>query len=95
MQSSHLGIGWLLGLVYGVSAVVLAFWIGAVVGIILIILKKVIRHAAFHRLAHFLGIGDNVLKSELPFAPFLIVGIIVVFFFHIDVTGLSLFIQAL
>jgi prepilin signal peptidase PulO-like enzyme (type II secretory pathway) len=66
------GIGWFLGLIGAISAIVLAFWIGAVVGFLLLWL--------FKRLT---------IKSEIPFAPFLILGVFLVYFFQIDVTGLS------
>lgn len=59
-----LGIGWFLGVSGGYTAVILAFWIGALVGLILI----------------FSNAGKVGMKSELPFAPFLIIGIAIVFF---------------
>lgn len=85
-----LGIGWLLGPVYGFSAVILAFWIGAVVGISLLLLKQLSKSGLFHKIALSLGATTIIIKSELPFAPFLILGILIVYFFHLDVTGLSL-----
>lgn len=56
-----LGIGWLLGLVKGFTAIIYSFWLGAIVGIFLIAYSK-----RFH------------LKSEVPFAPFLLVGLFLV-----------------
>jgi len=80
------GIGWLLGLVKGSSAIILGIWIGAVVGLLLIALSKVIqRKQLFFKGKNF------TIKSELPFAPFLIIGMVLVFFFGWDVWGLSLF----
>jgi prepilin signal peptidase PulO-like enzyme (type II secretory pathway) len=52
-----LGIGWFLGLSSGFMAVMLAFWIGAVVGLFLLAISH--KHS---------------MKSEVPFAPFLILG---------------------
>ncbi|MBI2120100.1 MAG: prepilin peptidase [Parcubacteria group bacterium] len=66
-----LGIGWFLGLRDGITAVILAFWIGAVFGLALIGLSKLSRHAFFRRHA--------TMKSEIPFAPFLIAGLLLVF----------------
>ncbi|MFA7252445.1 MAG: prepilin peptidase [Candidatus Paceibacterota bacterium] len=71
-------IGWFLGPILGLSAVILAFWTGALYGLILMILSK------FHW--HGLRIDR---KSELPFAPFLILGFLVVFFWKIDILGLA------
>ncbi len=62
-----LGIGWMLGFIGGISAIVLSFWIGAIVGIALVLLKKA---------------GP---KTEVPFAPFLILGVLLVIFFNLDV----------
>ncbi|MEK9182224.1 MAG: prepilin peptidase [Patescibacteria group bacterium] len=73
-----LGMGWFLGLVSGVSAVILGFWIGAAISLILLLLQKL-------NLT-----GKNLtIKSEIPFAPFLILGLLAVFFFGFDVIGLA------
>lgn len=69
-----LGIGFFLGLTGGVSAVVLAFWIGAAVGLLLI--------AYSHLSARF---GRVTMKSELPFAPFLILGFWLVLILNLHV----------
>jgi leader peptidase (prepilin peptidase)/N-methyltransferase len=67
-----LGMGWLLGLVGGMSAMLWAFWIGAVVGLLLLGLSR--RYS---------------MRSEIPFAPFLIIGTFMVSVW--GVTILSLF----
>jgi leader peptidase (prepilin peptidase)/N-methyltransferase len=72
-------IGWFLGPIYGLSAVVLAFWSGAIYGLILMLLSKF----------HWYGLKVNK-KSELPFAPFLVLGLLLVFFFGFDVFGLAI-----
>ena len=66
-----LGLGFMLGTSRGFAALMLAFFIGAVVGV-------------------FLLIGKNKLnmKSEVPFAPFLVIATILVFFFDIHFFGL-------
>jgi len=78
-----LGIGWFLGLIDGISSVVIAFWIGAFVGIFLILLSKLqtlfFKHKTF------------TIRSEIPFAPFLIMGMLLVYFFGWDVLGLKMF----
>lgn len=73
-----LGIGWFLGPILGLSAVILAFWLGAFYGIVLIILSKFKWH------------GLNIHgKTEVPFAPFLILGFLLVLFFEIDLLNLA------
>jgi len=63
----ELSLGWLLGVTAGLTALVLAFWLGAGVGIALI------------------GAGRRyTMKSELPFAPFLIAGAWISLFLHVD-----------
>ena len=70
-----LGIGWLLGIALAFSGLVIAFWIGAVVGLGLIIFSKMYG-------------WDYKMKSEIPFAPFLVLGTILTF-----LSGISLFIS--
>jgi leader peptidase (prepilin peptidase)/N-methyltransferase len=69
-----LGIGWTLGLVAGISAITLAFWIGAVLSVLwmYIVMKKF------------------KAKYEIPFGPFLILGMYLVLFFGIRVIDFSL-----
>ncbi len=74
-----LGIGFMLGFVGGVSAVVLAFWIGAGVSIGFIVGQRLLS----------LSSKNLTMKSEIPFGPFLILGTIIIFFFGFDVMGLS------
>lgn len=74
------GIGALLGFAYGVGSVVLGFWIGAVWSILLLVNYKLLKR------------GQNIsMQSELPFAPFLIAGTILVFMFRVDLMGISSF----
>ena len=77
-----LGIGWLLGPVYGVSAVFFAFVIGAVISVcILIPLPHVIRVLSSWGIASFrLHGADLTMKSEVPFGPFLIASCLIVWF---------------
>jgi len=75
-----LGIGWSLGFVYGVSALVLAFWIGAIFGVLFLLIDRLKSRK------------ENItMKTEIPFAPFLILGFLIEFFWRIDVVGLNLF----
>jgi len=63
----ELCLGWLLGLTAGLTALFIAFWTGAVVGIALLTFGK--------------GV---TMKSEVPFAPFLILGAALSYFLHVD-----------
>jgi prepilin signal peptidase PulO-like enzyme (type II secretory pathway) len=80
-----LGMGWFLGLSGGISAVVLAFWLGALVAVSMLAIQR-----AWPKLGSALN-----MKSEIPFAPFLIVGTILVYATGVMPTDIVLFIQNL
>jgi len=63
-----LSLGWLLGLSRAFSGIIIGVWIGAIIGVILVVFSK-----------------KHKMTSEIPFAPFLFLGIVLAFF------GLSLF----
>jgi leader peptidase (prepilin peptidase)/N-methyltransferase len=63
-----LGIGWFLGFSLALSALVLAFWIGAVIGISLVLFSKKYK-----------------MKSEIPFAPYLVLGALLAFIFELRI----------
>ena len=67
-----LGFGFFLGPA-ALSAVIIAFWLGAAVGLALI------------------GLKGYKMKSEVPFAPFLIIGAALVYLFNFDVISLVSF----
>jgi prepilin signal peptidase PulO-like enzyme (type II secretory pathway) len=77
-----IGIGWVLGFVGGLSAIVLAFWVGAIFSIGLIIYERLINNDS-----------KTGLKSEIPFGPFLIIVFVIQFFIPIDVIGISYFLM--
>ena len=70
----ELSLGWFLGLTVGLTALMCAFWLGAFVGVALIVLQK-----RFTRQG-----GGFTMKSELPFAPFLVCGAALAYFYHVD-----------
>ncbi|HJN62873.1 MAG TPA: prepilin peptidase [Candidatus Paceibacterota bacterium] len=76
-------MGWLLGLGGVISAITLAFWVGAATGLILVLVSKL---NSLSRLFKNLTI-----KSEIPFAPFLIIGTALVFFTEINILNISFF----
>lgn len=85
------GVGFLLGLVRGLSAMVLAFWIGAIfsliiIGLSLLVKQKVIPRGRLHR-----SLRLFTMKSEIPFAPFIILGTLIAFLFEFDLIGISKF----
>ncbi|MEK7140479.1 MAG: prepilin peptidase [Patescibacteria group bacterium] len=57
-----LGLGWLLGLASVLSGAVVAFWFGAIIGLLLIWLSP-----------------KYSIRSEIPFAPFLVLGAFLAF----------------
>jgi prepilin signal peptidase PulO-like enzyme (type II secretory pathway) len=61
-----LGVGWMLGFSGGIFSIALAFWIGAVVSLILLALQKI-------KIAKF----KLSFKSEIPFAPFIILAVFI------------------
>jgi prepilin signal peptidase PulO-like enzyme (type II secretory pathway) len=67
-----LGLGWLLGFGRILSGAVIAFWSGAVIGIILILFSK-----------------KYGIKSEIPFAPFLVLGVLLAFLFELQLFPIS------
>lgn len=74
-----LGIGWALGLVDGLSAIILGFWIGALASLLM--------------MAFALAFGRKrlTIKSEIPFGPFLVIGFLLIFFFRWDIMGIHAF----
>jgi len=80
-----IGIGWFLGLVGAVSALILAFYVGAVVSVGLLVVQKYLPRTK--RSLSF--------TSEVPFAPFLIIGLLIVYFFPLDLFHLKTFISLL
>jgi len=63
-----LGLGWMLPLWGALASLMISFWIGGIVGVALL----------------FLFSKKITMKTEVPFAPFLISGTIVAFFFNIN-----------
>jgi len=78
------GFGWLLGLSKGIAATLLGFWIGAAVSVCILIGQSWL----------FRSPKRLTMKSELPLAPFLILGFLIALFLDVDfakLTSLSLF----
>lgn len=72
-----LGLGWLLGISASLAATVVSFWIGAIVGIILILLKK----------------NKYKMKSHIAFGPFLILATFFVYLFGVTIKDIVMSLQ--
>lgn len=70
-------IGLLLGFNTGLSAVVLSFWVGAFISVLLILFQRLKIKLPYTR-------NNLTIKSEIPFGPFLSLSIIVSFCLHLD-----------
>lgn len=68
-----LGLGWLLGFSRILSGAVIAFWLGAIIGFILIVFSK-----------------KYGMKTEIPFAPFLVLGVLIAFLFELSLFPVGL-----
>jgi len=80
-----LGIGFLLGFSLGIPALIISFWSGAIIGIILVFASRFF--------ALFLPPKYDSLKSEMPFGPFLSFGTIIAILFEpsiLDIASLFL-----
>lgn len=68
-----LGIGWLLGPIFGFVAVMFAFMIGALVSVLILLpLPAIAGVLQRWGIAHSLSRRSYTMKSEIPFGPFLI-----------------------
>ncbi len=78
-----LSIGLLLGAAGGFSAVILSFWIGAGAGLLLMLMS---------RLNPLSTLGKKItIKSEIPFAPFMVLGAWLASVFPLDLLHVALF----
>lgn len=74
-----LGIGWFLGATLGGSAVLLAFWIGAGWALSLMATQRLLARFA----PGYIGL-NLTLQSEIPFGPFLIIALFIVYFTQVN-----------
>lgn len=68
------GIGWFLGLAGSVTALILSFWIAVFPSVALLLLRR----------KHF------TMKSEIPFAPFMVIGTFVTYACSLNILSWSL-----
>ena len=69
------GIGWFLGLSKGTAALLLGVWMGALTALLLLVGQFLLSRKG----------KELTMKSEIPFAPFIILGVVVALFCNIDV----------
>ncbi len=77
----------LVGSAGAFSMVVLSFWVGAGVSLALLGLGVLAKRLRGKTTVWFAG-GALTMKSAVPFAPFLVAGALLVFFYHVDVLSL-------
>lgn len=68
-----LGIGWMLGIMNGGAAIMLAFWIGTLVSLVLM----------------FLNHKKISMTTEIPFGPFLAISAFIVFVLNLNIFDLA------
>jgi prepilin signal peptidase PulO-like enzyme (type II secretory pathway) len=71
-----MGIGFLLGISSGITAIFLSFWIGAIVSLLILLV------AQLNRKVHV------SMKSAIPFGPFLVAATFITFFCQLDFTSI-------
>lgn len=75
-----LGLGWFLGFVNGASAMFLAFWTGALYSVAIMLINRL------------KGLPKHItMKTEIPFGPFIILGIFIEFIWVFDFLSLRFF----
>lgn len=83
-----LGFGWLVGLRFGVIALGIAFVSGAIVGVSLLAVQRVLAYLSQRGITSFRQEGRGLtMRSEVPFGPFLVFGLVIVWIsqlYHID-----------
>ncbi|MEX0917162.1 MAG: prepilin peptidase [Candidatus Paceibacterota bacterium] len=72
-----LALSWWLPFSLSITAVVISFWIGASISVLLLLFLRLVGER-----------NTLTMKSEVPFAPFLILGFILTFFFNLELLGL-------
>ncbi len=78
-------LGLLLLPLAGFSLIVLSFWVGALVSLLLLGIQKILISGKRHLRLRSVPL---TMKSEVPFAPFLIIAFLLVYFENVDVLSL-------
>ena len=72
------GMGFLFGSLQGITSVFVSFWIGTLFIIAMLLVQKVLHKKLFA------GAKGGIMKQEVPFGPFLILGTLVTLVFNIN-----------
>ena len=80
-----LGIGFFLGPWRGLTALMLGFWLGAAIGLILVALAKLTARTKQGKKSLLSRSPYFTIKSEIPFAPFLVAGTLLTYFLNLNV----------
>lgn len=73
------GMGFFLGLSKGFSSVFISFWLGALFALLGFLYNKIRKKTLVS------SSKQGIMKQEIPFAPFLILGFVLVFVFGMDI----------
>ena len=90
-----LGIGFLLGMSQGISTFAVAVWVGAVISIVLVLYGRMQKKIAEKKGVVAGKFASLSRKSEIPFAPYLIIGLYITLLFKLDVFHLDFFVNYL
>jgi leader peptidase (prepilin peptidase)/N-methyltransferase len=86
-----LGIGWMLGITQGLSALLIAFWLGAICSVFILIIQEVWKGLSKENMFnHKFKLPRLNMKSEIPFAPFLIIGLLISFYLDYNIINVLL-----
>lgn len=94
-------LGLIVGMGGSVSLVMLAFWIGAVASLSLLGIQRIVRNRFFRRvygggqLSLLFFTIPITIKSEVPFAPFLIGAFFLVHLFQVDAVALITYVTTM
>jgi prepilin signal peptidase PulO-like enzyme (type II secretory pathway) len=75
-----LSIGWALGFSQGIAALLLSFWVGAAVSLLIMAVQALWGWKK--------GMGRLRMRSQIPFGPFLVIGFLIVLAWSVDIQAL-------
>lgn len=95
-----LGMGWFLGLVGGVSAVILGVWIGALVSVASMVYIRLCNYFIHRNRSSDKSTAATIkpslsMLSEVPFAPYLIIGLYISLVTSVDVLNLRFLLESI